>query len=187
MKAGLFPRLAFRLRATRDKFTGTIRTSLLRLERASIGNRTNIPRLRITWPHQIKIGDNCILEPDIFFKFDGIWCPGPSIIIGNSVFIGRGCEFNIRKKIEIGDGCMIASGCKFVDHDHDVSLNNGVDIEFPIAIKRGVWLGANVIILKGVTIGDGAIVGAGAVVKKSIPSNEIWAGVPAKRIGLRTV
>jgi acetyltransferase-like isoleucine patch superfamily enzyme len=33
-----------------------------------------------------------------------------------------------------------------------------------------------------VTIGENAIVGAGSVVTKSIPSNEIWAGNPAKRI-----
>ena len=54
-----------------------------------------------------------------------------------------------------------------------------------IKIADDVWLGANVIVLKGVTIGRGAIVGAGAVVTKSIPEYEIWAGVPAKKLGVR--
>jgi acetyltransferase-like isoleucine patch superfamily enzyme len=55
------------------------------------------------------------------------------------------------------------------------------------AIKLGsdVWLGCNVVVLKGVEIGDGAIIAAGAVVTKSILPNEIWAGVPARKIGQR--
>ena len=60
-------------------------------------------------------------------------------------------------------------------------------IEKAISIGNDVWLGCNVIVLKGVEIGDGAIIGAGAVVTKSILPNEIWAGVPAKKIGERTL
>jgi acetyltransferase-like isoleucine patch superfamily enzyme len=41
------------------------------------------------------------------------------------------------------------------------------------------------LVLKGVTIGNGAIVAAGAAVTKSIPEYEIWAGVPARKIGKR--
>ena len=40
-------------------------------------------------------------------------------------------------------------------------------------------------VLKDVTIGLGAVVGAGAVVTKSVPAYEIWAGVPARKIGQR--
>lgn len=45
-----------------------------------------------------------------------------------------------------------------------------------------MFLGANTIITKSVTIGDNVIVGAGSIVTKDIPSNEIWAGVPARFI-----
>ena len=38
------------------------------------------------------------------------------------------------------------------------------------------------IVLQGVKIGDGAVVAAGAVVTKDIPANEVWGGVPAKKI-----
>ena len=41
----------------------------------------------------------------------------------------------------------------------------------------------NSIILKGVTVGKHSIVGAGSVVTKDIPDNEIWVGNPAKKIG----
>jgi|ERR1700733_13398104 len=52
----------------------------------------------------------------------------------------------------------------------------------PITIGDDVFIGANSIILKGVLVGDRAVIGAGSVVTKSIPSDEIWAGNPAKFI-----
>ena len=52
----------------------------------------------------------------------------------------------------------------------------------PVVIEHNVFIGARCIILKGVTIGENSIVGAGSVVTKSIPANEIWAGNPAKFI-----
>lgn len=106
------------------------------------------------------------------------------------MFIGRGCEFNVSRSLKIGDGSLIASGCKFIDHDHGHALLN-VPIrsqdtrDGPILIENNVWLGCNTIVLKGVTIGAGAIVGAGAVVTRSIPQNEIWAGAPARFVKQR--
>ncbi len=150
-----------------------------------IGAGTTLPRIVVTWPHQVAIGADCVLEPDVFFKWDGIWSPGPRIRIGDRVFLGRGCEFNAQVGIEIGADSSIASGCKFVDHDHGI-VGETIDAvpgrSGAITLGRHVWLGANVIVLRGVTIGDGAVVAAGAVVTKSIPAQEIWAGVPARHL-----
>lgn len=52
----------------------------------------------------------------------------------------------------------------------------------PVIIQDGAFIGAHSIILKGVTIGARSVVGAGSVVAKSIPSDEVWAGNPAKFI-----
>lgn len=143
----------------------------------------------MTWPHKVKIGNECVIEHDVFFKHDGIYSPMKSIIIGNNTFIGNGCEFNITEKIEIGNDCLIASGCKFIDHDHGKDLKYLMRVqkcqESPIFIGDNVWIGVNVIVLKGVKISNGAIVAANAVVNSFIPENEIWAGVPAKKIGER--
>jgi acetyltransferase-like isoleucine patch superfamily enzyme len=158
------------------------------LQGCSIGAKTALPTVFMTWPHQVRLGERCIIEQGVYFKFDGIWSPGPSIVIDDRCFIGAFCEFNIRRHIRIGADSAIASGCKFIDHDHGITgqrLDETPGKEVPINLGRNVWLGVNVVVLKGVTIGDGAVVGAGAVVIKSIPAGEIWAGVPAVKIGIR--
>lgn len=160
------------------------------MQGARFGLGTGVPRLMITWPHQVSVGARCILEDDIFFKYDGYWQPGPTIVIRDRAFIGRGCEFNIREGIEIGSDSLIASGCKFIDHDHEMTMGGGPmrglsSLDAAIVIEEDVWLGVNAVVLKGVTVRRGAVIGAGAVVTKSVPAYEIWAGIPARKIGER--
>ena len=54
-----------------------------------IGKGTCLYKIKVTWPHQVKLGDNCNLEHSIYFHYDGIYSKGPSINIGNNVFIGN--------------------------------------------------------------------------------------------------
>ncbi len=160
-----------------------------KLSGAEIKKGTRIPRMWANWPHQLRIGENCVLEPGIRFKFDGPWAPGPSIDVGNKTFLGNNVEFNAQGKVTIGERCLVGAGCRFIDHDHGIEANapmgdQSCDIS-PIQLEDEVWLGANVIVLKGVTIGKGAVIGAGAVVRENVPEGEIWAGVPARKIGSR--
>lgn len=97
------------------------------------------------------------------------------------------------KHIEIGDNVMIGGGVTIVDCDfhskdyHDWFTENDEKNmpSKPVVIGNNVFIGMNTIILKGVTVGDGAVIGAGSVVSSNIPSNEIWAGNPAKFIKKR--
>jgi len=167
-----------------------VRTLLWKLRGAHIGRGTLLPRgTSTTWPHQVSLGQRCILQPDIFFNYDHYWVPGPSIVVGDGVFIGRGCEFNIRKRLVVGEGALIASGCTFVDHDHGRDAKTGrINEDCPaeaIHIEDGAWIGANCTILKGVRIGRNSVVGAGSVVTKSVPDGEVWAGNPARMISSR--
>ena len=55
-----------------------------------------------------------------------------------------------------------------------------------IPVGDDVWLGAGAVVVAGVTIGEGAVIGANSVVTRDVPSNEIWAGAPARKIGERS-
>lgn len=188
----LLDRITFRLRSIANGWlVARPRTWYWRALGLKCGPGTLLPRIRVTWPHQVALGARCILEPEIYFKFDGIWRPGPSITIGDDSFIGTGCEFNIRQGIVVGAHALIGSGCRFVDHDHGYATREvpmaqqATGGEQAITIDEDVWIGAEAVILKGVTIGRGAIVAAGSVVTKPVGAFEIWGGVPARKIGMR--
>ena len=90
-------------------------------------------------------------------------------------------------KIEIGNYVSIGGGCKIWDTDfHSINPvlrrhTGGNHIKTaPIIIGDYAFIGGDVLILKGVNIGKNSVVAAGSVVTKSIPSNEVWGGNPAK-------
>ncbi len=83
--------------------------------------------------------------------------------------------------IKIGDDTLIAPGVKIVSTTHDEVTHDGKP-GVPIIIGKHCWLGANCVIVAGVEIGDNVIVAAGSVVTKSVPSNVVVGGVPAKII-----
>ena len=185
-----FQKICFRLRERfQTLLLSTARKLYWTLQGMSIGKGTTCPRLYVTWPHQVQIGEKCRIESGVFFKFDGIWQTGPRIIIGNHCFIGQNCEFNIRQEIRIAADCLIASGVKFIDHDHGTELGTPMRLqegqEAAIAVESDVWIGTNAVILKGVTIGRGAIVAAGAVVNRSVLPYSIVGGIPARPIAMR--
>ena len=51
-----------------------------------------------------------------------------------------------------------------------------------VVIGDYVYIGSNALIMPGVTIGNNVLVAAGSVVTKSIPSNSVVAGNPARII-----
>lgn len=187
----IWHKASFKLQARYDGFRSFLQRVFLNLRGASIHHSTSLDRTRVTWPHKIRIGQNCVLEERACLKFDGPYMPGIAIWIGDHVFIGRGVEFNIQYGVEIGDNCLIASGCFFIDHDHGMKRGRVMkDQPCPgakIVVGNDVWIGANVVVLQGVKIGDGAVIAAGAVLRNDVQPNEIWGGVPARRLGERPV
>lgn len=113
-------------------------------------------------------------------------CNGAEIVIGDSTGISNSI-IHARKCVHIGESVNIGAGCLITDSDHH-SLNyyerciSPVDYDvksYPILIDDGAFIGANSIILKGVHIGKRSVIGAGSVVTKDVPDDEIWAGNPA--------
>jgi acetyltransferase-like isoleucine patch superfamily enzyme len=189
--ARLFQKTCYRLRSGGNGIvTALARKPWWRLLGMGIGARTVMTTMRVNWPHKVQIGADCVLEPEIFIKFDGVWSSGRAITIGDRTFLGRGTEFNIMDRVEIGPDSLIGSHSKFIDHNHGMAPGALIGIQrashSPIVLGAGVWLGANVVVLEGVTIGDGAVIAAGAVVNRSVPANEVWGGIPARRLAARS-
>lgn len=133
-------------------------------------------------------------------------------ILHNQIGRNQRCIFKVEKnaQLEIGSNVNMSSTaivcCEKITIKDNVSIGGNVtiyDTDFhslkvsertkivedlslrvtkPIVIEENVFIGAHCTILKGVTIGKNAIIGAGSIVTKSVPANEIWGGNPAKII-----
>lgn len=114
---------------------------------------------------------------------------GHSIVFEGETTIGRNCRIqsnsHITKGVVIGDGVFIGPGfvsCndkKIVHLRHDVLKYKQEGFE----ICDGARIGSGVTFTPGIKIGKNALVGAGALVTKDVPDNEIWVGFPAKKVG----
>ena len=126
-----------------------------------IGGDTRII-LSVSENATMEIGDNTGISNSALICNRGI-------IIGNNVLIGGG--------VKIYD-----SDFHSLDATQRTNQNHDTPLTSQVVLEDGCFIGAHSIVLKGVTIGENSIVGAGSVVAKSIPKNEIWAGNPAKLI-----
>jgi acetyltransferase-like isoleucine patch superfamily enzyme len=105
---------------------------------------------------------------------------------GADIQIGYGCGFSgtvigCETRIVLGENVRCGANTLITDTDWHVD-DERAGYSAPVGIERGVWLGVNVMVLKGVTIGQNTFVGAGSVVTRSLPSNVIAAGSPARVI-----
>lgn len=115
-------------------------------------------------------------------KKEGIITIESGARISNSSFVSE-------KEIYIGKNVYIGGDCKIYDTDfHSLQFEKRIqkpDVSIKSAkviIKDGAFIGTGTIIMKGVTIGQNSVVGAGSVVVKDIPENEIWGGNPVRFI-----
>ena len=95
------------------------------------------------------------------------------------------------KLIKLNDNVRIASNVTFLTHDGiNYMLNNcsRTQKKFKerigcIEIGKNTFRGSGSTILYDVKIGENVIVGANSFVNHDLPSNGIYAGVPARKIG----
>ena len=110
--------------------------------------------------------------------------------IGPHTAIGLHSVFNGGDDITIGKSCLI-SGFVYIQtsmhkHDKDQFIKKQGFTHSRIVLSDDVWLGAHSTIMPNCNLKQGTIVGSNAVVTKSSNSNEILAGVPAKKIKIRS-
>lgn len=110
------------------------------------------------------------------------------IAISNGLKIGEDCniqeQYSIDSShcwlIEIGDRVTFAPRVQVIAHDASTKRPLGYTVLGKVKIGNDVFVGAGTIILPGVEIGDNVVIGAGSVVSKSIPSNSVAVGCPAR-------
>ena len=118
--------------------------------------------------------------------------PCGHLVVGADTAINEYC--NVRATgaaITIGKHCLIAQFVSLVGVGHGIHRSELICAQRWAYAKSGitigddVWIGASATVLPGVHVGTGAVIGAGAVVTRNVPAYEVWAGVPAVKIGVR--
>jgi lipopolysaccharide O-acetyltransferase len=151
----------------------------------------DIQGLRIYHPESITIGKN-------FSAGKHLWVEsvnGSGVIrIGKNVNLSDRVHIGSMTSISIGDGTLIGSDVLITDHSHGDTFRpdhselstpptrRPLRSQGPVVIGSNVWICDGVRILPGLSIGNGSIIGANSVVNTDVPSHEIWAGVPARRV-----
>jgi len=157
----------------------------------NIGNNVMIhENVNIYGLENISIGDHVRIDPYASIIANGF------VSIGSYVHIGSYCLLIGAEGITMENFSGLSQGVKIYTRGDDYSgehLTNPTVPERYLGIKKGsvklkkhVIVGANTVILPGVKIGEGSSVGAMSLVTKSLQSWGIYAGIPAKKIKIRS-
>lgn len=105
--------------------------------------------------------------------------------------------------VVVGEGTVVLAGCVatqgvavgrhvgmmpnvVLTHDDEVGdfviLGAGAKLGGGVIVGDGAYIGAGAMVREGTVIGAGAMIGMGAVVVDDVPTGEVWAGVPARRL-----
>ncbi len=134
----------------------------------------NIGTGSLVWQHAIIlpgaiIGENSKINAFCFIEND--------VIVGKNVTVK--CGVYLWDGLRVEDNVFIGPNATFTNDLFPKANVDTYDMLYT-TIKTGASIGANATILCGITIGENALIGAGSVVTKDIPANEVWAGNPAR-------
>ncbi len=116
------------------------------------------------------------------------------IKLGAHTWVGPYNNFRVagNGSIVVGSRCYISQFCSFISHNHGIRKGTPIQLQphdeakANIVVGDDVWFGAGCTVLPGARIATGAVLGAGSVITKPVPEYEIWAGVPARKVGERS-
>lgn len=117
------------------------------------------------------------------FQFDY----GTNIHFSGRFYANKDCLFLDTTDIYFGSNVTLGPRVQIytADHSHlsDIKKSEKSALYIkPVIIEDNVFIGGGSIINYGVTIGKNSVVASGSVVVKSVPSNTLVGGVPAKVI-----
>ena len=134
-----------------------------------VGENTNIWQFCVVLP-EAQIGDNCNVCAHCFIEND--------VKIGDNVTIK--CGVYLWDEINIGSNVHIGPNVTFTNDKYPRSKKYPKGKFEKTVIEDGASIGAGSVILCGITIGKNSMIGAGSVVTKSVPANQLWVGNPAR-------
>ena len=118
---------------------------------------------------------------------------GKGLVVGKNIVIGSMCH--IGRTVTIGDDTRIQGSTYISDNtiiESNVFIGPNTTIlndKYPPSGNKEKWepvticqntvIGGGSTILPGVIIGANSVLGAGSVLTKSIPKDEVWKGNPA--------
>lgn len=133
----------------------------------------------------VKIGDNCIIEPNVRFKTARRKNIKEYVIeINSNAYIGYGTIIDANSYIKIGKNSMIGPYVLISDGNHilkekDVPIScQGGNFKETI-IEDNVWIGCQSQVLMGVRVYSNSIIAANSTVVRSMEGCSLIAGVPA--------
>lgn len=109
-------------------------------------------------------------------KFNYIVQYPENLTLGKNFDIGEFTYINSIYGVEIQDSVQIGSHCS-------VYSNSTIDKkQGKVVLERNCKVGSHSTIMPNVKIGENSVVAAYSFVTKNIPKNELWAGIPAKKL-----
>ncbi|HDY88165.1 MAG TPA: N-acetyltransferase [bacterium] len=133
----------------------------------NIGDGTRIWQYVVVLP-QAAIGRDCNICSHCFIEGD--------VVVGDRVTVKWGCY--LPDGLVVGNKVFIGPGVTFTN-DRFPRSKEYPDQFSKTIIEDGASIGAGVVIIGGISIGKNSMIGAGSVVNKSVPPNELWVGNPA--------
>lgn len=118
---------------------------------------------------QVEIGDNAVIMMGAVINIGAVIGPGTMIdmgaVLGGRATVGRNCH--------VGAGAVLAGVIEPASAT-------------PVIVEDHVLIGANAVVLEGVRIGHDSVVAAGAVVVNDVEPGSVVAGVPARKIKMKS-
>lgn len=146
------------------------------------------------WPQgNLALGRNVRVEKGTVLALGDDFNGYGALEIGDGTWVGQYNNFRLAGQcsIKVGKSCLVSQFCSLVAANHSLDRRFTIS-SMPCEPNKGglvvgddVWLGAGCAILPGVSIGNGCVIGANSVVTSAVPDYEIWAGIPARKIGER--
>jgi putative colanic acid biosynthesis acetyltransferase WcaF len=136
-----------------------LRATALRAFGAKIGNGVILrPRLRVKFPWNLEIGDNC--------------------------WIGEGVWIHNQDKVTIGHDVCISQESFLTTGSHAYRKNMAL-LSKPIEIEAGVWITSRCLILGGTKIGTSCLISPMSVVSGVLPPGKVWGSLTSIDLGER--